>query len=86
MLPPPPRSQSLAVEVRRQNHVVAITRTKAGLPRSFRAMQAIFSVSVYVTLSWIPRVVALLFFPEWVDPAYSPVYFHRKLLVSRPVE
>lgn len=84
-MPPAHRVQSLAVEVRRQNHVVVITRAETGLPRSFRAMQAIFSVSVYLTLSWIPRVVVLLFFPQWVDPAYSPVYFYRKLLVSRPV-
>ena len=78
-------SQSLAVEVLRQNHVVVITQAGTGLPRNFRAIRALFSVSVYLTLSWIPRMLVLLFFPQWVDPAYSPVYFYRKLLVSRPV-
>eukprot|EP00903_Cladosiphon_okamuranus_P017953 g16518.t1 len=76
---------SLIVEVLRQNHVVVITQTETGLPRSFRLVRAIFSVSVYVALSWIPRIVVLLFFPQWVDPACSPVYFYRKILGSRPV-
>lgn len=83
--PAPRPSQSLAVEVLRQNHVVVITQTETGIPRSFRGIWAIFSVSVYFALSWIPRIVVLLFFPQWVDPACSPVYFYRKLLVSRSV-
>lgn len=85
--PPPTHpihcSQSLYVEVLEQNYVVVVTRAGAGLPLSFRVLRAIFSISVLFALSWIPRIAVLLFFPQWVDPACSPVYCHRKLLVSR---
>jgi len=62
------------------DNVVVVTRAETGLPRSFRVLRAIFPISVYLTLSWIPRVVVLLWFPQWVDLAYSPVYCHRKVL------
>ena len=85
--PPPPHpihcSQSLYVEVLEQNYVIVVIRAGAGLPLSFRVLRAIFSISVLFALSWIPRIAVLLFFPQWVDPACSPVYCHRKLLVSR---
>ncbi len=78
-------SQALYVEVLRQNYVVAVVRADVGLPLSFRVLRLIFPASVLLMLSWIPRMVVLLFFPQWVDPACSPVYCHRKLLVSRAV-
>ena len=60
---------------------MVISRTWAGLPRSFRVLGTMFSVSVYLMLSWLPRIVVLLFYPTWVDPAFSDVYCHRKLLL-----
>ncbi len=60
--------------------VVAVTRAETGLPLSFRVLRAIFPIMACLSLSWIPRMVVLLWFPHWVDPAFSPVYYHRKVL------
>lgn len=82
--PARPLSQSMSVNVLHQDHTVAVTRSGAGVPHYFRVLRIAFVVSTYLTLSWIPRMVALLFYPHLVDPAFSAVYCYRKRLVSRP--
>lgn len=62
--------------------MTVISRTWAGLPPSFHPLRGVFSVSAYFMFSWVPRIVVLLFCPQWMDPAFSDVYCHRTVLVN----
>eukprot|EP00752_Nemacystus_decipiens_P006313 g5693.t1 len=73
--------EQLSLQVQHQHGMTVISRTWAGRPNSFRLLRFMFSVSVFLTLSWVPRIVVLLCFPRWIDPAFSDIYFHRRLLV-----
>lgn len=81
--PSGPRWQNLAVEVLPQDNLVAISRAGAEMPLRFRVLRIVYWASAYLTLSWVVRIAVLLFLPHLVDPAFSPVYCHRKRLVSR---